>query len=106
MPPLCGRPGPCHKPHMMQLVEEALRANLLKAARTFARKRKISLATLARRAHGDSRFFENLPKKGVSFTARKYDDVAKYIIANAPEGFAWPPLYTLTPPAKPTRPKE
>lgn len=71
-------------------MEHELRESLLRTATAYAGAKNISLSTVARLAAGDWRYFDRLSLDGVSFTARKYDDVMEWFSANWPEGAQWP----------------
>lgn len=71
-------------------MEHELRANLLICAKTYAAAKNVSLATLARLAAGDWRFFSRLDDERTTFTARKYDEVIKWISENWPDDVEWP----------------
>jgi hypothetical protein len=71
-------------------MEKELIRNLLAVASAYRAAHGIELSTLARRAAGDWRFFENLGEGRKTFTARKYDDVMAWFSANWPAGATWP----------------
>lgn len=78
-------------------MEEELRLNLLRCAKTYAEARKLKLPTLARLAAGDWRFFSNLEADDKTFTARKYDEVIQWFSDNWPVDADWPAELTRPP---------
>lgn len=71
-------------------MEHELRSHLLACAAAYAQARGISVATIARLAAGDWRFFERLSDDEKTFTARKYDEIAHWFADNWPAGTPWP----------------
>jgi hypothetical protein len=71
-------------------MENDLRLNLIRCGETYAAARGISLATVARQAAGDWRFFERLRIGEKTFTARKYDEVIGWLSTNWPANTDWP----------------
>jgi len=71
-------------------MEAELRENLLVLATRYSEAKGLKFATVGRLAAGDWRFFDRI-QTGVSFTARKYDEIVRWFRANWPEGDEWPP---------------
>lgn len=70
-------------------MEQELRQHLIACAALFARAAGLSLATVARRAAGDWRFFDRL-EDGVGFTVGKYDEVMRWFSDHWPDSEPWP----------------
>lgn len=81
-------------------MEHELRTNLLNCARAYADAKGVSLATLARLAAGDWRFFSRLDDEKTTFTARKYDEVIQWLSDNWPDAAQWPMALSRPAPSK------
>lgn len=70
-------------------MEADLRHHLTTCAAAYGSAKGIGLATVARLAAGDWRFFERI-EGGASFTARKYDATMAWFSVNWPMNLDWP----------------
>lgn len=87
------RQTPCHVGIFrlqLRVMENEMRAALLSVATAYASARSIELSTLAQRAAGDWRFFDRLKDEEKSFTARKFDEVMRFLSDTWPEQAVWP----------------
>jgi hypothetical protein len=83
----------------MVKIEPIMKANLLLLARAYVGAKGLSLASLARIAHGDWPFFERLVEDRGSISARKYDEVMAWFVKNWPKDLAWPAVREIFVPA-------
>lgn len=70
-------------------MEPELRHHLVACATAYAAASGKELVTVGRLAAGDWRFFDRI-QGGASFTARKYDEIMRWLAAHWPEGAPWP----------------
>lgn len=76
---------------MTSSMHETLRANVLALADAFKAAKTHSDGTLSLHATGgDSRLIPRLRDNQGSISARKYDDVVGWFVANWPDGARWP----------------
>src|SRR6185503_11160731 len=75
----------------VKTVESVLRQNLLRVARAYARRTRLSLSTVSDQARGDNRFFAAFERGEVSITIRNYAKTMLWFSDNWPGG-TWPKL--------------
>jgi hypothetical protein len=70
-------------------MEAELAHNLISLGSAFAGAKKLKLSTVGRMCAGDGRFFSRI-EEGLTFTAKKYDEVVGWFEANWPDQVDWP----------------
>lgn len=72
------------------LMAPRLTKNLLTLADAYIGATGNTAATLSKKAHSDSAFFERLMDGKISFSVRKYDEMVVWFRRNWPQGVPWP----------------
>lgn len=74
---------------MFWIMETELAANLIALGEAYAKARDLKLSTIGRLCAADGRFFSRI-SDGLTFTAKKYDEVVAWFDTNWPEKTPWP----------------